>query len=75
MKVEIVVTKKCVHRKLIENELNDLGVKYKVIFVEDNPDIVSKYSIRHSPNIILNNDIVCRELPSESELKKIFNIN
>lgn len=72
MKVMIVATKSCSHRTAMEHELKDLGIKYHVVYVEDDPKIVARYAIRHSPNLIINDEVVCRSLPSEDELKTLI---
>lgn len=75
MNIKIVATKSCTHRPNIEKELNDLGVTYEVIFAEERPDVVEKYSIRHSPNIIVDDEVVSRGQPTEGELKKLLDID
>ena len=72
MNVMIIATKSCNHRSAMEHELQDLGVKYHVVYVEDDPKVVAKYAIRHSPNLIINDEVVCRRLPSEGELKTLI---
>jgi glutaredoxin len=72
MNVMIIATKSCSHRSTIEHELRDLGVEYNVVYVEDDPEIVARFAIRHSPNIIIDDEVVCRGVPSENELKILF---
>lgn len=72
MNVMIIATKSCSHRSAMEHELQDLGIEYHVVYVEDDPQIAARYAIRHSPNIIINDEIVCRGLPSEAELKTLI---
>ncbi len=69
MNVILIATKSCSHRPTMEHELKDLGVEYDVVYVEENPEIVTKYAIRHSPNLVIDDEVVCRGLPSEGELK------
>ena len=69
MNIMIIATKSCNHRFTMERELQHLGLDYQMIYVEDNPQIVAKYAIRHTPNLIINEKVVCRSLPSEGELK------
>ena len=72
MIVKIIATRNCSHRPNLERELQDLGVQYDVVYVEDNRDVISKYSIRHSPNLVIDDEVVCRGQPSEMELKELF---
>jgi len=69
MDVKIIATKECAHRPNLEHELQQLGVEYELIFVEDAPDVVKQFNIRHSPNLVLDDEVVFRSQPSEEELK------
>jgi hypothetical protein len=41
-------------------------------YVEDCADLVEKFSIRHSPNLIVDDEVVFRKLPTEEELHAYF---
>lgn len=69
MNVKIIATKSCSHRPNLEHELQQLGVEYELIFVEDAPDVARQFNIRHSPNLVLDDEVVFRSQPSEAELK------
>lgn len=72
MNVMIVATHNCSHYRNLEHELRDMGVVYEVLFVEDHPEIVQRYNIRHSPNLIVDDEVVFRRQPTEGELRAIF---
>jgi len=72
MNVSIIATRDCSHYRDLERELKDLAVVYDVLFVEDHPEIVQRFSIRHSPNLIVNEEVVFRRQPSEAELRAFF---
>ena len=72
MDVMIIATKACTHRLNLEKELECLHVPYRVCFVEDCPDLIQKFSIRHSPNLIVDDEVVFREQPTEVELHAYF---
>lgn len=72
MKVQIIATHQCTHRANLEHELNDLGVSYEVLYVEDNPELAGRYQIRHSPNLLVDEQLVCRGQPTESQLREIL---
>jgi glutaredoxin len=74
MDIKLIVTKSCSHCQNIKKELDDLGLAYDVVYVEENPDIVSQFDIRHSPNIVVDNKVVCRGQLTEGELKTLLNI-
>ena len=72
MDVMIIATKACTHRKNLEKELECLRIPYRVCFVEDCADLVRKFSIRHSPNLVVDDEVVFREQPTQEELHAYF---
>ena len=72
MDVMIIATKACTHRVNLEKELACLRIPYRVCFVEDRADLVQKFSIRHSPNLIVNEEVVFQKQPTEVELQDYF---
>ncbi len=72
MDVLIIATKNCTHRLNLEKELECLHIPYRVCFVEERPDLVEKFSIRHSPNLIVDDEIVFRDQPTETQLHAYF---
>ena len=72
MDVIIIATKACTHRKNLEKELECLHIPYHMYFVEDRADLVQKFSIRHSPNLIVDNEVVFRKQPTKAELNAYF---
>ena len=73
MNVMIIATKDCSHRSTLEKELRDLGVDYRLVYAEDEPELVQKYSIRHSPNLIVDEVVQFRRQPTELELRECLN--
>ena len=63
MEVTIIATKACTHRKNLEKELEHLQIPYRTCFVEDCADLVEKFSIRHSPNLVVDDQVVFRKQP------------
>lgn len=72
MDVMIIATRACTHRKHLEKELESLRIPYRTCYVEDRADLVEKFSIRHSPNLIVDDEVVFRKLPTEVELHAYF---
>jgi len=72
MDVMIIATKACTHRENLEKELQCLRIPYHVCFVEDCGDLVKKFDIRHSPNLVVDDEVVFREQPTEVELHAYF---
>lgn len=72
MDVVIIATKTCTHRESLEKELDSLHIPHRVCFAEDCADLVQKFGIRHSPNLIVNDEVVFRKQPTEAELHAYF---
>jgi hypothetical protein len=72
MDVMIIATKACTHRPNLEKELESLHFRYRVYFVEDHPELVEKFAIRHSPNLIVDDEVVFRKQPTKLELRAFF---
>jgi hypothetical protein len=68
----MIATKACTHRPNLEKELESLHFPYRMYFVEDHPDLVAKFAIRHSPNLIVDEEVVFRKLPTVAELHAFF---
>ena len=75
MDVMIIATKACTHRQNLEKELESLHIPYRMYFVEDHADLVEKFAIRHSPNLIVDDEVVFRRQPTEAELRALFSGN
>jgi len=74
MNVMIFATKNCSQSKKLSSELDNLDVRHHVVYCDDEPEIVEKYGIWHSPNLIVNGEVAFSRLPREGELKKLFNL-
>ena len=72
MDVMIIATKACTHRVNLEKELDCLHIPYRVCFVEECDDLIQKFNIRHSPNLIVDGEVVFRKQPTEVELHTYF---
>jgi len=72
MHVQLLVTQTDFNRPNIEHELQNLGIAYQVIFVEEQPELVAALHIRHSPNLIVDGELAFQRQPSVDELKAYF---
>ncbi|MEN8108627.1 MAG: thioredoxin family protein [Pseudomonadota bacterium] len=73
MNVMIIATKDCSHYTNLARELDGLGVEYRLVYAEDEPELVQKYGIRHSPNLIVDDEVKFRRQPTEQELRECLN--
>lgn len=74
MKILLIATHACSHRAGMERELQDLGYAYDLFYVEEHPEVVAQYAIRHSPNLVVNGRVICRGPDSvpEGELHRLI---
>jgi len=75
MNVTIIATRGCSHCPNLAKELDDLGVAYDIQYVEDHPEVVEKFTIRHSPNLLVDGELVCRSQPTETELRTYLKLD
>lgn len=57
----MIATKACTHRKNLEKEPDHLRIPYHTCFVEDCVDLVQKFGIQHSPNLVVEDEVVLRK--------------
>ncbi len=72
MEVILFVTRSCYHRSLIEAELKARHIDYEIRYVEDNPELVAQHGIKHSPNLIVDDELIYRGMPELPELKRFL---
>ena len=72
MDVTLLVTKSDFSTSNLEAELKNLGIEFKVQYIENHPELVSTYQIRHSPNIFVNGNLIFRTQPTPEQLKAYF---
>ena len=70
MDVMIIATKGCTHCINLRHELDDLGIEYHLVYVEDAPELADRLGIRHSPNLVVNDEVKFRRLPTVHELRE-----
>jgi len=73
MDVLIVATKSCTHCNNMSKELNDIGVTHRIVYAEDDAELCQQLEIRHSPNLVIDGEVIFRKQPTEAELRTVFN--
>ncbi len=73
MDVLIVATKNCSHCTNMSKELDDLGITHSIVYAEDDVELCQQLEIRHSPNLVIDGEVVFRRQPTEEELRSVFN--
>ncbi|GMR05575.1 MAG: hypothetical protein BMS9Abin33_1203 [Gammaproteobacteria bacterium] len=74
MNVLIIATKGCSHCIYLAKELNDLGTEHKLVYAESWPELMEKYSTRHSSNLIVDEEVKFRQQTAEQELRECLNL-
>jgi len=72
--VTIIATKGCSHCQNFSKELDDLGIEHQVKFAEDEPSLCQSLAIRHSPNLLVDGEVIFRGQVDEVELRNYFKI-
>jgi len=72
MNVIIAATKACHHCPMIKTELQRLGIDNSVYYFEEHPELVERYNIKHSPLIIVDDEVVFNGMPSISAIENYF---
>ena len=73
MDIMIIATNGCSHCKNLSKELNELSIDHKVVYAEDEIELCQKLAIRHSPNLVVDGEVIFRRQPTEIELREYFN--
>ncbi len=72
MDVVILATRGCSHYQSFSKELDDIGITHRITYAEDNPELCQSLAIRHSPNLIVDGNVIFRRQPDETELREFF---
>lgn len=73
MEVMIIATSGCSHCVNLSKELDDIGIEHRVVYAEDEMELCQKLAIRHSPNLVVDGEVIYRRQPTEHELREYFN--
>ena len=73
MEILIAATKTCPHRPLLEDILKNAWLPYKVIYFEDDPELLEKYQLEHSPLLIVNEKVESVGMPGIDKINELVN--
>ncbi len=66
--VMILTTPSCTNCAAVERMLDKMGVKYEVIDITRNPEMLQKYPILAAPGVVINGKLEFVGVPKEKEL-------
>jgi predicted thioredoxin/glutaredoxin len=69
--VTLGVTKTCPHCQVLTKYFEEHGVPCKVKFIEEDPEFSQKHDLTRSPNVLVNDEVVYRGMPTPEELERI----
>lgn len=69
--VQILTTPSCSSCLVVEKMLDRMGVKYELIDITKNPEVLQKYPIMTAPGIVINGRLAFVGVPKEQELAKM----
>lgn len=72
MSIKILVTPNCSGCKIVKEYLDKMKIKYEVIDMTQNPEILQKYLTMSAPTIVINDKVEFIGTPSEKELKSLI---
>jgi len=75
MKITIAATKTCNHRPILEQQLQDAGLQYKLQYFEDHPELVEKYRLKTSPVLLVNDEVVSVGMPGQQKITELITKN
>lgn len=74
MDIKLLTTRTC-HCSNIEQELRDLDLVYERCYVEEHPELVERFKVRHCPVLIIDE---ARVIPvdglTEGQIKALLNL-
>jgi glutaredoxin len=73
MKITIAATKTCKHRPILEQQLQDAGLQYKLEYFEDHPELIEKHGLKTSPLFIVDERVVSVGMPEHSIITELEN--
>lgn len=71
MIIKIAATKTCTHRPKLEEQLQEAGLQYELLYFEDHPELIEKYKFKTSPLFIVDDKVVSVGMPEHSVITKL----
>ncbi len=69
--VTVAVTKTCPHRQVLTKYFEEHKIPCKVKYIEENQEFADQHRLTRSPNVLVDNEVVCRGMPTPEELERI----
>jgi predicted thioredoxin/glutaredoxin len=69
--VTVAVSKTCPHRQVLTKYFEEHGMPCKVKYIEENKEFSDEHNLTQSPNVLVDDEVVCRGMPTPEELERI----
>jgi len=66
--IQILTTPSCSSCVAVEKMLDRMGMKYELIDITKNPEILEKYPVMTAPGVVINGKLEFVGVPKEQEL-------
>ena len=70
MKIQILTTPGCSNCSVLEKMFDNLGKKYEIIDVTENPEFLEKYPIFTAPGLVIDDKLEFTGIPKLEKLKQ-----
>lgn len=71
MNIKVLVTPHCSGCKIVKAYLDEMNIKYEVIDMTQNPEVLQKYPTMSAPTIVINEKVEFIGTPGKDELKEL----
>lgn len=72
MTILVLTTPGCSNCNVLEQMLDNLGIKYDLIDVTEKPEYLEKYPIFTAPGLVINGKLEFIGIPKKEDLEKKF---
>jgi len=72
MNIKVLVTPHCSGCKIVKRYLDEMKIKYEVIDMTQNPEVLQKYATMSAPTIVINDKVELIGTPSKEELRALI---
>lgn len=69
--VTVAVSRTCPHRQVLTKYFEEHGIPCNVKYIEENEEFSKEHGLTRSPNVLVDNEVVCRGMPTPEELERI----
>lgn len=75
MDIKLLTTRTC-HCSNIEQELRDLDLVYERCYVEEHPELVERFKVRHCPVLIIDEtSVIPVDGLTEGQIRTLLNLD